>query len=314
MTQEKLKIEEDARRFLLGRMTDAERADFEREFLSEDGDSFDVVCVVEDELIEAFHRGLLSADDRKAFAAEFLESRVRHRRVRLHGELLRRLDAERDNPPAVEARAGFFASLVGLFAKPQFALGAMAAVILIAAIVLIVSLRDRDGEIVKVETPSPVVSASPSGSPPAIAVPAPSVAPPMTPTAAANTTATPSPTTKASPEKPARPVVATLVLLPGLSRSSGATGQLSLGPETKSVRLRLNLESRDYQHYRAEIADQDGNVIARTGKLTARALHVDASFSASGLRSGDYLVKLYGFAADGSEEPAADYQMRVNRK
>lgn len=326
MTQDKFKTE-DARRFLLGRMTDDEREEFERAFLSGADDGFDAIRATEDELIEDFHRDRLNPADRRDFIELFFDRGRRERRVVLHGDLLRRLDAEREaGSAAVVKRAGILSGLAAFFRNPRFALAGLALLITSAVLLLVFSTRTKDrDQIARVDSPTPALSNVPSATP----VPSPSAAPTVqdarpqaspattastTPTPGSTPGPTPSPTPNSTPEKPLRPVIATLTLFPGLSRSDGAVGQLKVGPETKSINLRLRLESRDYQNYRAEIVDPDGNVLSRTGKIVARGTRVDATFDAAKLRGGDYLVKLYGFSSTGAEESAAEYQLRINRK
>jgi hypothetical protein len=59
-----------ARRFLLGRLTSEESETFETRLIAEAG-LFETVRAVEDELLDAFVRGALTAEERQALAARF---------------------------------------------------------------------------------------------------------------------------------------------------------------------------------------------------------------------------------------------------
>ncbi|MBX7174696.1 MAG: hypothetical protein K1X72_27215, partial [Pyrinomonadaceae bacterium] len=75
-----------------------------------------------------------------------------------------------------------------------------------------------------------------------------------------------------------------------------------------------NLESQDYKTYRAEIVDQNGSIVYRSGKLSANKAKVNAFVPAQNLKRGDYIIKLYGKNAKNEDESAADFQFRVNQK
>lgn len=105
-----------------------------------------------------------------------------------------------------------------------------------------------------------------------------------------------------------------LALFAGTIRSEGKTSELNLPKNAQGANLLLNLESQDYQTYRAEIVDADGKVIYRSGKLKARNSKINAFVPSKNLKRGDYMLKLYGFNPTGEEESAADFQFRVNQK
>ena len=90
--------------------------------------------------------------------------------------------------------------------------------------------------------------------------------------------------------------------------------QLNLSKETKSVRLQLTIENNDYNAYSAEILNADGEIISRSKSLKTQRTTVVTTISANSLKSGDYIVKLYGQSADGASESVASYSFRVVRK
>jgi hypothetical protein len=108
---------EDARRYLLGRLSDDEAAALERAYLA-DPVRVDEVAAAESELVDAYVAGTLEAADREAFDAHYLQSPVHRDRVET-ARLLR----------AAAANARFRARSL-----PVVWLGAAAAAILLAAI------------------------------------------------------------------------------------------------------------------------------------------------------------------------------------
>ncbi len=72
-----------ARRYLLGRTTDQESADIEARYLA-DEEAIDELTLVEDDLIEAYLEGRLTADERAstiAFQLDYVESPTREDRL-----------------------------------------------------------------------------------------------------------------------------------------------------------------------------------------------------------------------------------------
>jgi hypothetical protein len=322
VTQETFKNEKEIRRFLLGEMTETERAAFEEKFIAEDAGLFDEIGVAEDELIESYIHGALSAAEKTKFEKNFLISQTRRRRVAFTRELFAKLAAEKavaaKKTEAAGADSSVWNSLVNLFKMPRFAFGVGLAILLLVFGFWFLVFRntEKSREIVKQSTPTPAVLAMPQKPEENQNSAAPTnVNPANKPEASkppANTEANPN---KNQPKEIApKPVTATIALFAGTVRSEGKMRVLNLTKETRSANFQLNLESRDYQTYRAEIVDADGGVVYRSGKITARASQINASFPTAKLKKGDYFVKLYGVNAAGEEEAAADFQFRVNQQ
>jgi hypothetical protein len=108
-----------------------------------------------------------------------------------------------------------------------------------------------------------------------------------------------------------------LALYAGTVRSEGKTRSVTFRKDSgvDAVFLMLYLDGRDYQTYRADVVDQDGNVVYRSGMLKKGVKSIRGfSVPAQNLPNGDYMVRLSGIRPDGQSESAADYQFRVNRK
>jgi len=113
--------------------------------------------------------------------------------------------------------------------------------------------------------------------------------------------------------------VASLVLLPGLSRSQGPSERVMLKSSTQLLRLEVHVEDRDaYPAFRAELRTRSGDEVLTRGNLRRRrigaayAVAFDAPASAFGV--GDYELALKGVAADQSADDVGYYYFSVQRQ
>jgi hypothetical protein len=92
---------------------------------------------------------------------------------------------------------------------------------------------------------------------------------------------------------------ASLVLVPGLSRSEERTEQLVLRPSTTIAHIRIQLEPRDdHPRFRAELRTRRGEEVITAGNLVRRQTSAGYTVSfdvpASALATGDYELALKG--------------------
>ena len=191
-------------RFLLGRVTDAERDRIERELFTE-GDAFDAMLAAEEELFVDYTAGTLGTDDRRRFESRFLATDAGRRRLESTGAALGVL---RRTAPAVVAaprRRTLDSPLT------QWALVAAAVVLLATAVWMSRELgRARaDAEAARTEASSAKIQAQNA-------------------------------IREASRSAPP-PLMVSLMLKPGATRSSGAVRRIALPAD--AVTLRLQLES-----------------------------------------------------------------------
>lgn len=315
MKQENSYNETKIRQFLLGELKEEERDAFEEKFLV-DEDFFTQIRVAEDEIIEDYARGTLI--EKEKFRREFLTTEKRRERLAFTRAMIEKL---KEKPQTVEAKSPFFASLFEYFRTPKFALGAAFAIlVLVFGFWFAVFQKTvNEGEIARKTTPEPTIQTVANQTPAAnqtVAFNSNSTGNSNLPEKRETNKPNASPETpKKIEEKPKEtapnPVLA---LFAGGVRSEGKTNELNLPRNSQGANLVLNLESQDYQTYRAEIVDQNGSVIYKSGKLRARNSKINAFVSAKNLKRGDYILKLYGFNSTGEEESAADFQFRVNQE
>lgn len=117
-------------RYLLGLVSSSERERFETEYFKYD-DAFAEMLIAEDDLMDAYARGELSANERRHFEARFLNTRAGQERVHFARALAGFLPDRPSSEKPVTYSPGFFASL----RVPSMALcfAAVALLVLVAA-------------------------------------------------------------------------------------------------------------------------------------------------------------------------------------
>jgi len=116
-------------RYLLGKLSQQERIEVEDRYLS-DGEFFDELAVVEDELIDDYVRGKLSRSERELFEQNFLSSRARQERVKNARALMKFADTH-----AADARLSLWQRLRSAFSLGSPAMGLVLATGLMMLIV-----------------------------------------------------------------------------------------------------------------------------------------------------------------------------------
>lgn len=313
---ENLYNEEKLRDFLLGDLSESERAAIEERFLGEEDFSAQV-HVVEDELIEAYLRRELSARDHQRFEAAFLTQPRRREQVLVMKGVLAAVSAEAafkdEEAPSLWAGLLAFFRFQSAFARYAVAAGVLF-VLAFGALLLFNKLGPKqNGQLAQQNTtsaqPAPVAALSPLPSPgnsQSKQTPSPAVKPVLR--------ASPSPV----PETGAGPTLATILLRPTLVRDPVAANKLIIGSSVKQVRLQLNLERNDYKSYLVNLTTVDGRSIWKTRPVQARTTTAGASvvvsLPANLLATDDYLVEVSGVSDAGPPESLANYFFSVTRK
>lgn len=330
MTREEFKRGREVRRFFLGEMSEEERGAFEETFVA-DEELFEQMRVAEDELIEAYVRGTLAPSEREKFERGFLTTERRRGRVEFTRSMLGKLAGQKAEAVAAIKTDGAAAtnpsawnSITNFFKAPALAFGTAVALFVLVVSAWLLLRNPNRPEIARQAIPTPTVQKaqpgaddnSPSGEnayPRSNAnarreVPDDNSTPPTAKTETPNRNQNP------VPRKPADGVVPVLALAAGAVRGAGATPVLNLPQGARGARLRLRLESQDYQIYHAEIVSPEGARVFQSGNLRARNSTVSLFVPAGKLSPGDYLVKLSALNRQNEPESVADYALRVTRK
>jgi hypothetical protein len=273
-------------RFLLGELPE-EEGERLQDACFEDEALFARLLRAEDDLIDAYVRGDLTAAERERFEQRFGQTRTQARRVKF-ASLLRRTVEER--------RAG---------ADVRRSRGRMRAAVAAGLLAVVLGAwwwagRGTGPRVVGVPTapttsPAPRLGSSPS----------------------------PVPTEAAPVQEATHPsvAVAALTLSPGLVRGSGAVPRLVLSPTTTSVELRLDLgpgtAAGTYRRYEVIVQTAAGAEVFRRGvargQTAVSARLISVTLPAKGLTNGDYVVLVNGRQADGTQDYLRGYSFRVVR-
>ena len=112
------------------------------------------------------------------------------------------------------------------------------------------------------------------------------------------------------------PAIATLTLLPGLTRAETNRILLAVPPAAQLARIEIQLEARDdYARFHAELRTADGQEVLTRANLPRRRTPAGASVSfdvpASALTNGDYELELKGISGNQAAQPIGYYYFRV---
>ena len=118
---------------------------------------------------------------------------------------------------------------------------------------------------------------------------------------------------------PPQSLIASLVLLPGLSRSESRREQLVLNPSTQIAHIEIQLEPRDdYPRFRAELRTIGGDEVLIRGNLPRRSATsgytVSVDVPASALAMGQYELALKGILNDQSLQDVGYYYFSVQKQ
>ena len=116
-----------------------------------------------------------------------------------------------------------------------------------------------------------------------------------------------------------RPVIASLILLPGLSRGSGDKAHLVMPEDARLVRLQIGIDPEEqYKTYAVEVSTVAGRQVWTRENLAARnrrgARGVGLTLPATVLKSGEYELKLSGINESGRAEDVGFYYFDVRKK
>jgi anti-sigma factor RsiW len=124
------------------------------------------------------------------------------------------------------------------------------------------------------------------------------------------------PQTPSQPPKAASPIIATLALLPGISRGSTSVPQVSIAKDASLLRLQIGVDPQEnYSRYRVELRNEKGQQVLAQGNLAARARrngrNITLSVPAKVINNGRYEVALKGIAESGKSEDVGFYYFDV---
>lgn len=292
-------------KYLLGHLTEEEQVEVEdRAFADEDYRS--ALEGTEADLIDAYVRGELSPSDRRSFELRFLIVPERRRKV----EFARALATIASESVPKESQAAGRLSLLQLFwpSNPgvQFAAGIAVLMIVAAGAWLVSENAASRARVASLEAERRGFEAREQALRRQLSDEQSRAA------ALASQNRQPAQTDRV-------PLIASLVLVPGVSRSQAQVERLVLSPAAQMARIEIQLEPRDdFPRFRAELRTKSGDEVLSQGNLQKRksgpGFAVSIDVPASVLAVGEYELALKGIAADRSRQDVGFYYFAVEKR
>jgi hypothetical protein len=294
-------------KYLLGTLSEEEQVQIEDHAFS-DPAYMGAIEAAEADLIDAYVREELPPQHRRQFESRFFTSAQRRNRVEFARALERVASESKVRPPVpgpTSAWRAFLDAMRGWNPALQFAAG-MAALIMIAGVswlavqnasmhsrVAALESERRDAENRERELRQQLAQEQ---------------------VRAGSAAAQP---LKENPSRERTPLLASIVLLPNLSRAAGSIPQIMLGSSEQLAHLEIQIESRDeFPRFRVELRTLDGADVMSRGNLTRQrsgaGYVVSFDVPASALPAGEYELTLKGVADDQTTD-IGYYYFRVQR-
>jgi anti-sigma-K factor RskA len=315
-------------RYLLGELPEDQQVEIEDRAFS-DKDYLASITAVENDLIDEYVRGELSATERQRFETRFLASAERRKRVEF-ATALRTVVSESHIPekklihnvPRWSWRESLYAFINGFNPAARLALVAATILLIVGAAWLFAeTLRLRrqvnqlqaekqsgqdfqqalDAERKRNEELNARLNQEKQQRE-------------QTDESLRQLTETPEATKPAPP-----PVFASLTLLPGLSRGGGQKPNLDLSNDVRLVRLQIGIDPEEqYKSFTVELRTVAGRQVWNRENLAARTRRgtraVGLTLPATVLKSGEYELRLRGLTEGGASEDVGFYYFNVRKK
>ena len=322
------------RRYLLGDLPEQEREQVEQRLMSDD-DLYEQLLVAEDELIDEYVSSELPEQERAKFSRHFLSVPELRQDVKFASVLRKRaletapqeVVAQKSAEPA---RVLPFGWLGTLFMRPAF--GASLAAALLAVVVLATWLAAQNSQL-KRQLGQLQVRQSPTPEP------MPGLQEQLASERLRNEQlsaelrrqqellADESRKLQEAREAQARQQTAgaqtlrqrvatfvALALTPGVMRDSGELKKVSLSPDIREVRVRLDLAAGGHSSYRAALLTADEREVwTARGLRAAGAKYVQVNIPARLIKPDDYRILLSGVTSAGEVDELDNYYFRVSR-
>ncbi len=318
-------------RYLLGELPEEQQIEIEDRAFS-DQEFLASITAVENDLIDEYVRGQMSENDRRRFEQRFLVSESRRKRVGFARALTRVMAetrvTERETPtvvaaPVVSWRDALAAFIHGLHPAGKLALAAAMLLILIGGAWLITeTLRlrsqltnlqaQRQGDRQALERQVEVERKRSEEL-------AAQLEREKQQRAQTDESLHRLSETVNRPDETPRPIIASLMLLPGMSRGASTQPKLVLPANASVTQIQIGLEpEEEFKNFGVELRTISGRSVWTRDHLTARNTRggriVRLTLPASVLGSGEYELRLKGVNATGETEDVGFYYFAVTKR
>lgn len=314
-------------RYLLGELPEEQQVEIEDRAFS-DQDYLATITTVENDLIDEYVRGELSATDRQRFESRFLASAERRKRVEF-AKALRTAFSESKAPEkkTVETatawswRESLYAFVNGLNPAARLAFAAAAILVVAGAALLFVETLRLRRQVTQLQAEKQAgqnlqqsLEAERKRNEDLNArLDQEKQQREQTDESLRQLTETP------EAKNPAPlPVIASLTLLPGLSRGGGQRPALDLSNDARLVRLQIGIDPEEqYKSFAVELRTLAGRQVWNRENLAARTRRgsraVGLTLPATVLKSGEYELRLRGMTESGGSEDVGFYYFNVRK-
>ncbi|HKU75808.1 MAG TPA: hypothetical protein VJR02_18000 [Pyrinomonadaceae bacterium] len=314
-------IEQLITRYLLGQTTSSEDETIEGKYAS-DPNFLNRVEAVEDDLVDAYVRRQLSPEQNEEFERFFLASSDNRDKVHFARALIKKITPEVESLPVWQHQslsliAPIRAWLSRAHLSIRFASIAALTVCVIAFGLGWWVLRNRGNEEYNRHRQRTVSqNEEPPSSTANLAAPDSATITDEQPVRSAKEKSVSN--SKSTPErKPTdRPVVASFILTPGLTRTAGDPNQIEIPDNAQMVEFRLSIDSNvNYKSYAASLQRIGIGEVWRRALPRMRVINtITLRMPRNLLIAGEYLLTLSGQARNGQPETVGDYAFTVTAR
>ena len=312
-------------RYLLGELPEEQQVEIEDRAFA-DKEYLASITAVENDLIDEYVRHELSEADRRKFEGRFLASAERRKRVEFAKALSRVPIAEKTVVPEWSWRESLYAFISGLNPAARFAFAAAMLILLVGGAWLLTTTLRLRSQLTQLQAENQSRQNQRQALEQQIET---------------ERRRNEELNARLNQEKqqreqsdeslrqlsetadqtnlPPRPVIASLTLLPGISRGGGDKPSLAMPGDARLVRLNIGIDPEEqYKNFAVDLRTTAGRHIWNRENLAARnrsgARAIGLTLPASVLKSGEYELRLRGLKEGGEAEDIGFYYFDVKKR
>ena len=316
-------------RYLLGELSEEQQIEIEDRAFA-DKEYFASITEVENDLIDEYVRHELSDSDRRKFESRFLASAERRKRVEF-AKAFARVPSEAPAPektvvPQWSWRESLYAFISGLNPAARFALVAAMLILLVGGAWLLTTTLRLRSQLTQLQAENQSRQNQRQALEQQIETERrrneelnarlnqEKQQREQSDESLRQLSETADPT-----NPPPRPVIASLTLLPGISRGGGDKPSLVMPGDARLVRLNIGIDPEEqYKNFAVELRTTAGRQVWNRENLAARnrggARAIGLTLPASVLKSGEYELRLSGLKEGGEAEDIGFYYFDVKKR
>lgn len=312
-------------RYLLGELSEEEQVEIEDRAFA-DKEYLASITAVENDLIDEYVRHELSDADRRKFESRFLASAERRKRVEFAKALSRVPIAEKTVVHEWSWRESLYAFISGLNPAARFAFAAAMLILLVGGAWLLTTTLRLRSQLTQLQAENQSRQSQRQALEQQIQTERrrneelnARLNQEKQQREQSDESLRQLSETADQTNPPPRPVIASLTLLPGISRGGGDKPSLVMPGDARLVRLNIGIDPEEqYKNFAVELRTTAGRHVWNRENLAARnrrgARAVGLTLPASVLKSGEYELRLRGLKEGGEAEDIGFYYFDVKKR